>query len=613
MLHQTGSGVLGPVFRAFDSPRDRLVAIKAFRLDLLPEQIVRLADALRRLQSTPPVHPLIVPLLDVGLEGTMPYVVMAFQPGETLDIVLRRALPMSIDRALRILRPLAATLVSAGGAGVLHGALHPRDVFVHEDEDGLAGVTGFGIVQALESAGMSSPLLRRPYVAPERGSGPWDARADVFSLGVIAHELLTGRRPAASGEQDGVFAKEMAPEQRVRLRKVLSTALNESAEQRFNSADALIAALDEVGQRVSAAPLKAPVAPAIVESQKDLGGPLSPDSEEKTSEVFLAQQPVEPVVAAPLAAANVAKVAPVIAPIEDIAPTAMIVPAVAQAHEWLDTALASPSYEVPAGIFDTVAIPQPRRSAVLLKTFLYAAAGLVFGVGGGLLVARTWFAAPVEPAAESTSIAARAPVQPEPTPLAETDAPRPAPAPTSAPVTPPVAPAERERPDPPAARDARPAVAAGRLVVRSQPSGALVTIDGRHFGETPVVANGLAPGTYDVRVARPGHVPRTERVTIRATAPVRTLDVTLAPGLESTPTVASTSTRGAIDVDSRPRGARVIVDGRFVGLAPLRLADVGPGDHQVTLELGGYRSATGRVRVDAGRTVALATTLRAVE
>ncbi len=148
------------------------------------------------LQSTPPVHPLIVPLLDVGLEGTTPYVVMAFQPGETLDIVLRRAMPMSIDRALRILRPLAATLVSAGGAGILHGALHPRDVFVHDDEDGLAGVTGFGIVQALETAGMSNPLLRRPYVAPERGSGPWDARADVFSLGVIAHELLTGRRPA---------------------------------------------------------------------------------------------------------------------------------------------------------------------------------------------------------------------------------------------------------------------------------------------------------------------------------------------------------------------------------------------------------------------------------
>ena len=177
---------------------------------------------------------------------------------------------------------------------------------------------------------MSNPLLRRPYVAPERGSGPWDARADVFSLGVIAHELLTGRRPAASGEQDGVFAKEMAPEQRVRLRKVLSTALNESAEQRFNSADALIAALDEVGRRLSTAPSKAPVAAAIVESQKDLGGPLSARQRGKDRpRSFLRrgpltssspEEPVEPVVAAPVATAKVAEVAPVIAPIEDSLP-----------------------------------------------------------------------------------------------------------------------------------------------------------------------------------------------------------------------------------------------------------------------------------------------------
>jgi hypothetical protein len=89
--------------------------------------------------------------------------------------------------------------------------------------------------------------------------------------------------------------------------------------------------------------------------------------------------------------------------------------------------------------------------------------------------------------------------------------------------------------------------------------------------------------------------------------------VTLARGLDVTRPSSPTTTSGAIDVDSRPRGARVIVDGRFVGLAPLRLADVQPGDHQVTLELGGYRSATGRVRVDAGRTAELETTLRAVE
>ncbi len=117
---------------------------------------------------------------------------------------------------------------------------------------------------------------------------PWDARADVFSLGVIAHELLTGRRPAASGEQDGVFAKEMAPEHRVRLRKVLSTALADSPEQRFSSADALIGALDEVGQRSSTAPSKAPVAAGHRREQERPRRSFSREDAEKASEVFLA-------------------------------------------------------------------------------------------------------------------------------------------------------------------------------------------------------------------------------------------------------------------------------------------------------------------------------------
>jgi hypothetical protein len=159
------------------------------------------------------------------------------------------------------------------------------------------------------------------------------------------------------------------------------------------------------------------------------------------------------------------------------------------------------------------------------------------------------------------------------------------------------------------AEDARPAVApSGRLVIRSQPSGALVTINGRVLGETPVVARGLSLGTHDVRVARPGHTPRNERVTLKVDAPVRTLSLTLEPGLEP-----SNAALGSIDIDSRPRGARVLVDGRYVGLAPLRLADVRPGEHQITLELGGYRSAMGRVDVAAGRASALQVTLRSLQ
>src|SRR5580698_2724256 len=66
VLHQIGSGVLGPVFRTYDPQQDRLVAIKVFRLDLLPEQVARLADALRKLPTTLPVHQAIVAPIDAG-------------------------------------------------------------------------------------------------------------------------------------------------------------------------------------------------------------------------------------------------------------------------------------------------------------------------------------------------------------------------------------------------------------------------------------------------------------------------------------------------------------------------------------------------------------------
>jgi hypothetical protein len=68
-----------------------------------------------------------------------------------------------------------------------------------------------------------------------------------------------------------------------------------------------------------------------------------------------------------------------------------------------------------------------------------------------------------------------------------------------------------------------------------------------------------------------------------------------------------------VDVESRPRGARVVVDGRFVGQTPLRVAELRPGDHRITLELGGYQSVTSRVTVNAGKSSMLRLTLQAVQ
>ena len=105
--------------------------------------------------------------------------------------------PPSFDTMLRIVGQLAEAVDAARAAGVGHGALHPRDIFVTPDE---ARASGFGVVDALERVGLRAPV-RRPYSAPERIAGAeWSTPADVFSLGAIAFELLTGRRPSGTGD-----------------------------------------------------------------------------------------------------------------------------------------------------------------------------------------------------------------------------------------------------------------------------------------------------------------------------------------------------------------------------------------------------------------------------
>jgi hypothetical protein len=172
-----------------------------------------------------------------------------------------------------------------------------------------------------------------------------------------------------------------------------------------------------------------------------------------------------------------------------------------------------------------------------------------------------------------------------------------------------------ERPsEPPArstepSRDVQPAARIdpaepGRLVVRSVPAGALVTVDGRIAGETPITVTDLSLGPHTLVIARPGYVPRTERVALSARSVSRTVTVELRPGMD-----VRTAPFGSIYVDSRPRGARVLVDGRLVGTTPLGLPELGGGEHRVQMEMDGYLPHTTTVHVRPGEQTRLAVSL----
>jgi hypothetical protein len=204
-------------------------------------------------------------------------------------------------------------------------------------------------------------------------------------------------------------------------------------------------------------------------------------------------------------------------------------------------------------------------------------------------------------ASERVQVASGAPARPAASPRA---AARPAPVQTVAPA-----------PAPP-----------GRMLVRSLPPGARVRVDGQARGETPVAVRGLTLGPHTLTVTAPG-LPAWEReVTLTADRPAQSFEVGLgAAGAGEAPAVAapapptqtSPADQGpaaaaqgpAVQIDSRPAGAQVWLDGRLVGTTPLVFRGVDAGSHAIRLELPGYRSWTTSVNVAPGAGARVAASL----
>ena len=274
MLHQIGVGVLGPLFRTYEPSRDRLVAVKVFRLSVTPEQARALVDELSRVVDVGLEHAGIVTPIAAGLTGMTPYLAQEYVTGETLDVAMRQYAPGPLETTLPFITQLASAIDYACAAGVSHGALHPRDVFLTPE---LARATGFGVVAALERVGLRGPV-RRPYSAPERIAGePWGPAADIFALAAIAFELLTGRRPAGTGEQVVALLGEIGGTvDQPAFRLALATALADDPAERYGSAREFAHAL------AVAAGIEEPVAPGVAASEQ---GPLE-QTEERWAETL---------------------------------------------------------------------------------------------------------------------------------------------------------------------------------------------------------------------------------------------------------------------------------------------------------------------------------------
>ena len=145
--------------------------------------------------------------------------------------------------------------------------------------------------------------------------------------------------------------------------------------------------------------------------------------------------------------------------------------------------------------------------------------------------------------------------------------------------------------------------------MRSSPSGAEVFVDGARRGVTPLAVRDLPLGAHAVRVARPGFAAAEQHVTLDAGRPSRAIDVALGRPAAAAAAPVAASTPGILVIESRPAGARVLIDGREHGRTPVTVPALPPGDYAVAISLAGYQPITTTTRVEPGARARVAVSL----
>lgn len=214
VLEMIGGGGMANVYLAHDMILDRDVAVKVLRLDFAnDEEFIRRFH--REAQSaTSLAHPNIVSIYDVGEEDSIYYIVMEYVEGQTLKQYIQQQLSLHIVDAINIMKQLTSAISHAHQNHIVHRDIKPHNILI--DREGNVKITDFGIAMAMSATSITqtnSVLGSVHYLSPEQARGGMaNRKSDIYSLGIVMFELLTGRLPFSGESAVSIALKHLQSE-----------------------------------------------------------------------------------------------------------------------------------------------------------------------------------------------------------------------------------------------------------------------------------------------------------------------------------------------------------------------------------------------------------------